>query len=88
MKYVYAFAGIFIVLCGTHLFVYRKAFEAGSNAVKSELHEISQTQAMALMEANKKILDLQRVISNNNDECFGRVWPDEIIDAVNPSLLR
>ena len=86
MKYVYAFAGIFIVLCGTHLFVYRKAFEAGSNAVKSELHEITQTQVMAIREANQKILDLQRVISNNNDECFNRVWPDEIVNSVN--ILR
>ena len=88
MKYVYAFAGIFFILCGTHLFVYREAFEAGRNQVQSELHEISQTQAVALMEANKKILDLQRVIGNNNDECFNRLWPDEIIESVNPSLLR
>ena len=86
MKYVYTFAGIFIVLCGTHLFVYRKAFEAGGNAVKSELHEITQTQVMAIREANQKILDFQRLIGNNNDECFNRVWDAETIGAVNPQL--
>lgn len=86
MKYVYTFAGIFIVLFGTHLFVYQKAFNAGRNEVLSELQETAQAQAVALKEANKKILDLQRVISNNNDECFNRVWPDEIIESVN--ILR
>lgn len=86
MKYVYAFAGILLVLAGTHLFVYRKAYEAGSNAVKSELHEAAQAQALAIKQANQKILDLQRIIGNNNDECFNRVWPDDIVKSVN--ILR
>lgn len=86
MKYVYAFAGILLVLVGTHLFVYRKAYEAGSNAVKSELHETAQAQALAIKQANQKILDLQRIIGNNNDECFNRVWPDDIVKSVN--ILR
>lgn len=86
MKYVYTFAGIFMVLFGTHLFVYQKAFKAGRNEVLSELQEAAQEQAVALKEANKKILDLQRVIGNNSDECFNRVWDAETIGAVNPQL--
>ena len=86
MKDVFIFVGIFIVLCGTHLFVYNRAYESGANAIKAELQESAQEQAVALREANKKILDLQRVIGNNNDECFNRVWPDEIIESVN--ILR
>ena len=57
MKYVYTFAGIFMVLFGTHLFVYQKAFNAGRNEVLSELQETAQAQAVALKDANKKILD-------------------------------
>lgn len=86
MKYVYTFVGIFIILLGSHYFVYRKAYEAGRNEMSAELHETTQAQAMAIIQANKKILDLQRIIGNNNDECFNRVWPDEIIESVNPQL--
>ena len=83
MKDVFIFMGIFIILCCTHLFVYRKAHESGRHEVEAEIHQSSQAQAYALIQAKQKILDLQRVISNNNDECFNRVWPDEIIRAVN-----
>ena len=83
MKDVCIFVGIFVVLCATHLFVYNRAYDSGVNAVKSELRETEQAQAAALKEANKKILDLQRIIGNNDDECFNRVWPDEIISSVN-----
>ena len=83
MKDVCIFVGIFVVLCATHLFVYNRAYDSGVNAVKAELHESEQAQAIALKEANKEILDLQRIIGNNDDECFNRVWPDEIISSVN-----
>ena len=83
MKDVCIFVGIFVVLCATHLFVYNRAYDSGVIAVKAELHESEQAQAVALREANKKILDLQRIIGNNDDECFNRVWPDEIISSVN-----
>lgn len=86
MKYVYVCAGICIILFGTHLYAFKTGFAAGSDKVKSELLTTTQRQAQALAEANKKILDFQRLIGNNNDECFNRVWPDEIINAVNPQL--
>lgn len=88
MKYVYTIAGIFMVLFGTHIYAYSEGYKAGRNKVAAELHETTQAQAVEIMQANKKILDLQRIIGNNNDECFNRVWPDEIINAANPSLLR
>jgi hypothetical protein len=83
MKYVYAIVGFVLVLLGTHLYVYSKGCEAGRNQVKSELHQTTQKQLVALRQANQKILDLQRIIGNNNDECFNRLWPDEIIKSVN-----
>lgn len=86
MKYVYVLAAICIVLFGTHLYSYKTGYTAGSNAVKSELSELAQKQEKAIVEANKKILDFQVIIGNNTDECFNRVWDDEIIRSVNPVL--
>lgn len=83
MKYVYVLAAICIVLFGTHLYTYKTGYTAGSNAVRSELSELAQKQEKAIAEANKKILDFQVIIGNNTDECFNRVWNDEIIKSVN-----
>ncbi len=86
MKYVYVCAAICLILFGTHLYAFKTGFAAGGDKVRAELQGIAESQAAAIVSANQKILDLQRVIGNNNDECFGRVWADEIISAVNPQL--
>lgn len=86
MKYVYALGGILLLLLGTHTFMYGKGYKAGSNAVRIEVYEEAEKQAMAIAQASKKVLDLQRIISNNNSECFNWVWDDEIIKSVNPQL--
>lgn len=86
MKYVYICAGICLLLFGTHLYAFKTGYVAGGDKIKSELLATTQRQAQALTEANKKILDFQRIIGNNNDECFNRLWPDEIINVANPQL--
>lgn len=88
MKYVYICAGICLLLFGTHLYAFKTGYAAGGDKIKSELFATTQRQAQALTEANKKILDFQRLIGNNNDECFNRLWPNEIVESVNPNLLR
>lgn len=86
MKYVYICAGICLLLFGTHLYAFKTGYTAGGDKIKSELLATTQRQAQALTEANKKILDFQRLIGNNNDECFNRLWPNEIVESVNPQL--
>lgn len=86
MKYVYVCAGICLLLLGTHLYAFKTGYAAGGDKIKSDLLATTQSQAQALAEANKKILDFQRLIGNNNDECFNRVWDAETISAVNPQL--
>lgn len=83
MKYVCVCAAIFIVLCGTHYFAFSKGREIGKLKSESEFLQTIQKQAEKIERANAKILDFQRVISNNNDECFNKLWPDEIIKSVN-----
>ena len=84
MKKVYI--NVFIVFClfFALLFTYQKGFEAGKTKTMQEVQQSFQEESAAIVKARKKILDLQRIISNNNDECFNRVWPDDIISAVNP----
>lgn len=86
MKYVYLCGAICLILFGTHLYAFKTGYTAGGDKVKSELLATTQRQTQALAEANKKILDFQRLIGNNNDECFNRLWPDEVINASNPQL--
>ena len=86
MKYVYVCAGICLLLFGTHLYAFKTGYASGGDKVKSELLATTQSQAQALAEENKKILDFQRLIGNNNDECFNRVWDAETIGTVNPQL--
>ena len=86
MKYVYLCGAICLILFGTHLYAFKTGYTAGGDKVKSELLATTQRQAQALTEANKKILEFQRLIGHNNDECFNRLWPNEVILAVNPAL--
>ena len=86
MKYVYVCAAICLILFGTHLYAFKTGFAAGGDKVRAELQGIAESQAAAIVSANQKILDLQRLIGNNNDECFNRVWDAETIGAVNPQL--
>lgn len=86
MKYVYVCAAICLVLFGTHLYAFKTGFAAGGDKVRAELQGIAESQAAAIVSANQKILDFQRLIGNNNDECFNRVWDAETIGAVNPQL--
>lgn len=86
MKYVYVCAAICIFLFGTHLYAFKTGYASGCNKVKSELYETTQAQVAKVVQASQKILDFQKIIGNNNDECFNRVWPDDIISSVNPKL--
>lgn len=78
-----------VLLCsviGGLVWAYNAGYKSGANAEKVKIAETAKQQEQQMAAANQKILDLQRVIGNNNDECFGRVWADEIISAVNPQL--
>lgn len=86
MKYVCVLMALLLLLFGTHTFMYGKGYKAGADAVRIEVYEETKKQTVAIVQANKKVLDLQRVISNNNSECFNWVWDDEIIESVNPQL--
>ena len=88
MKYACTLGIFCLLLFGTHIYAFKEGYAAGRNKVQAELYETTQKQAQMLNEANKKILDFQRIIGNNNDECFNRLWPDKIVESVNPSLLR
>lgn len=86
MKYVYVCAAICIFLFGTHLYAFKTGYASGRDKIKSELYEYTQVQTQAVVKASQKILDFQAIIGNNYDECFNRVWPDDIISTVNPEL--
>ena len=82
MKYVYICVAFFLLL----LVVYTKGVADGKNkAVVGGLRTI-ESQLTAINQNTRQTLDFQRIISNNNDECFNRVWDDETIGAVNPQL--
>lgn len=82
MKYVYTCA-IFVVLL---LAVYSKGVADGKNKVISGNLQDVQAQLVAISQNTSQTLDFQRIISNNNDECFNRVWDSETINVVNPQL--
>jgi hypothetical protein len=63
---------------------YNSGYKSGINEERAKNAETAQKQEQQMSAANQKILDLQRIIANNNDECFNRVWDDEIIRAANP----
>lgn len=88
MKQVLLFLAVFAFCCGTHYYVFKRGEETGYLKRQSELLQTIEGQYEQIKLANKKILDFQRLIGNNNDECFNRLWPNEVIESVNPSLLR
>lgn len=67
---------------------YEVGFAGGIASEQRKLSEINEATEARIVAANKKILDLQRIIAYNNDECFNRVWPDDIVEAVNPNLRK
>ncbi len=70
----------------SHYWLYNRGFDAGTaKAIISSQKEIAK-QESDIVAASEKILDLQKIIANNTDECFGRVWPAEITSAANPQL--
>ncbi len=76
-----------VLLCsviGGLVWAYNSGYKSGANAEKGKVAETAKQQEQQMAAANQKILDLQRIIANNNDECFNRVWDDEIVRAVNP----
>lgn len=82
MKYVYVCI-IFVVML---LAVYSKGVADGKNkAISHSLQEV-ESQLNAISQNTRQTLDFQRIISNNNDECFNRVWDSETINVVNPQL--
>ena len=83
MKNVF-YGAILCCVIGGVVWSYNRGYKSGQNAIKAEIAEKTQQQEQQIIVANQKILDLQRIIANNNDECFNRVWDDEIIRAANP----
>ena len=86
MKYVYIAVGVLLFLLSTHAFVYKSGHEKGYTDAYIEYQGDLNAQVQAIQEANKKIVDFQKKIANNNDECFNRLWTDEIVESVNPQL--
>ena len=82
MKYVYTCVAFFILL----LAVYAKGMADGKNKAIAGSLQAVESQLVAISQNTKQTLDFQRIISNNNDECFNRVWDDETVGAVNPQL--
>ena len=83
MKNVF-YGAILCCVIGGVVWSYNRGYKSGQNSIKAEIAEKTQQQEQQIIVANQKILDLQRIIANNNDECFNRVWDDEIIRAANP----
>ena len=82
MKYVWCCIAFFVFV----LVVYSKGVADGKNKVNAERFREIQEQLVAVNNNTLQTLDFQRIISNNNDECFSRVWDEEIIRVVNPQL--
>lgn len=86
MKYVYVIAGVVFALWLSHTYTYKMGQHKGKTEAYIEYQGDLNAQIQAIQEANKKIVDFQKKIANNNDECFNRVWSSEIIESVNPQL--
>ena len=86
MKYVYLiFAGI-VILFISYVHTYNKGYDAGQKDAYIEYQGEINAQIKAVQEANKKIVDFQKKIANNNDECFNQLWSSDVIESVNPQL--
>lgn len=83
---IFLFVVQFVFLICSHNWCYKQGYKAAVAELKTEYTNTIATQQKAIENANQKILDFQRIISYNHDECFNRVWPDEIIRATNPIL--
>lgn len=88
MKYVYIAISVVMILFTTHIWAYKSGHKKGYTDAYIEYQGDLNAQMQAIQEANKKIIDFQKKIANNNDECFNRLWPDEIVESVNPQLKR
>lgn len=83
-KYIYFALLLFAVFTG--LWGYRLGYGKAKSEIINKNNDIIEQQRQAITNAQQKILDFQRVISYNNDDCFNRVWDEEIIRATNPFL--
>lgn len=88
MKYVYVIICVIFALFLSHSYTYKMGQHKGKTEAYIEYQGDLNAQAHAIQEANKKIIDFQKKIANNNDECFNRLWSSEVIESVNPNLLR
>ena len=86
MKYVYTAIAVVILLFTTHIWAHKSGYDKGRTDAYIEYQGELNAQMQAIQEANKKIVDFQKKIANNNDECFNRLWPDEIVESVNVQL--
>jgi len=82
----YLYAGLAIFVIFSHGYAYFKGKSAGKSEIIAQNGDLVAKQQKAIQDANKKILDFQRIIVYNNDECFNRVWDESIINATNPQL--
>lgn len=78
-EHLYVFILALVAIFG----IYRWGYSSGVAAERQRSVTATQKQDEAIARANKKILDLQKRIGYNTDECFNRVWPDDVIKAVN-----
>lgn len=83
-KYIYFALLLFAIFAG--LWGYRLGYDKAKSEIINKNNDIIEQQRQAITNAQQKILDFQRVISYNNDDCFNRVWDEEIIRATNPFL--
>lgn len=86
MKYVYVAISVVMILFITHIWAYKTGCNKGYTDAYIEYQGDLNAQMQAIQEANKKIVDFQKKIANNNDECFNQLWPAEIIESVNVQL--
>ena len=86
MKYVYTAIAVVMILFTTHIWAYKSGCDKGYTEAYIEYQGDLNAQMRAIQEANKKIVDFQKKIANNNDECFNRLWDESIIESVNVQL--
>ena len=86
MKYIYIAISVVTILFTTHIWAYKTGCDKGYTEAYIEYQGDLNAQMRAIQGANKKIVDFQKKIANNNDECFNRLWSAEVIESVNPQL--
>lgn len=83
LKRIYLYGFIVLALAIAAWQTYRAGYANGVSDERAKYLEASYEQGKAIAETNKKILDLQKRIGYNTDECFNRVWPEDVVRAVN-----